>query len=134
MGASGSFRARALINRRLDNVGFLPPRNPHRLLVNIPDVLRGTSVESVHLLTNGGIERARIVLAHNRQRQMNERWGKFPYIPNLLGHPLLFVERLGLTDPVAHAGLHLPGDSLVWPESLLSEGGIKRVEIVYEAF
>jgi len=75
-------------------------------MVDVGHVLRGGRVENMHLLAKARVQRILIV------------------IPNLLGHPLPFVERLGLTDAATHAGLHLSRDSLVRPESFLSQGRI----------
>ena len=64
----------------------------------------------------------------------DEQWEKRAYISDLLGHPLLFVERLGVIDTVVHARLDPSGDGLVWPESLLPQGRIYRANVVDEAF
>jgi hypothetical protein len=64
----------------------------------------------------------------------DEQWEKRAYTPNLLGHFLLFVERLGAIEAAVHARLNLSGDGLVWPECLLAQGRIYRVEVIDEAF
>ena len=125
---SSRFAARLRFSgHRLRSIRLIPPRKPLCLLVDVVDTFRGRRVECLHLRTEGRVQCARVVLCHDRQHHMGTNNGRSPYVSNLLRHPLLFVERPGLADAAAHAGLNFSGDGLVRPESLLPNSRIYRV-------